>query len=237
MSKLKILLLFTLIFIISAFSLYQFLIERVSFDIHTRTAASGISNSVKGSIFYNMEGKMLTRYYEPEEIVIINNRKGDLQVYNAKLNQLFQQQNYLYSTESNELYYFLENNKTDIGLKALGFSLHHTKFDDGLKITTWAPPMQLLNEISHVELVHEKANPIFIGYFSKDNKPLKKVYFYNYTQVGQLSIPSAITKITFKSPIDSVITKSTYTNFKLNKEVKEADFNFEIPADAKIILR
>jgi outer membrane lipoprotein-sorting protein len=220
-----------------AFSNFQFLIEKISFDIHTRTAAAGISNSVKGTMYYNMEGKMLTKYKEPEEIVIINNRKGDLQIYNAKLNQLFQQQNFLYSTESNELYYFLENNKTDIGLKALGFYLHQTKFEGGLKITTWAPPLQLTNDVSHVELVHEKGNPIFIGYFSKDGKPMKKVYFYDYTQIGSLSIPASITKITFKSPIDSIITKSTYSNFKLNKDVKDANFSFEIPADAKIILK
>ncbi|HMP99955.1 MAG TPA: hypothetical protein PKC24_09255 [Cyclobacteriaceae bacterium] len=223
--------------ILMSFALHQFLIEKVAIDIQTRTASGNVSTSVKGTIYYNQQGKMVTQYKEPEEIVIINNRKGDLQIYNVKANQVFQQQNYLYSTESNELYYFLENNKTDLGLKALGFNLHSTRFEDGMRIGIWAPPMQLMQDISHVELVHEKANPIFLGYFAKDGKAMKKVYFYNYTQIGQLSIPSAITKITFKSAVDSVITKSTYTNIKVNKEVKDDYLNFSIPADAKLIFK
>lgn len=220
-----------------SFNPHQFVMERISFDMHSRTANKGLSTSLKGAIFYSMDGKMITRYHEPEEMVIINDRKGDLKIYNVKSNELFQQQNYLYSTESNELYYFLENNKSDLGLKAMGFNLHNTRFEESLRISTWAPPQQLAKEISHVELVHEKANPIFLGYYDKDNRALKKTYFYNYAQVGQLQIPAAITKVTFKSPVDSIVTKATYNNFKLNREVKEQDLKFDIPADAKIINR
>ncbi len=52
----------------------------------------------------------------------------------------------------------------------MGYTLKATGFEDGLKITNWSPPMQLATQVSKVELVHEKGNPIYMGYHDTQRK-------------------------------------------------------------------
>lgn len=200
----------------------------------TRSTYKGKLSSLKATVFYTSAGKMVSYYREPMEMLITNNSKGEITMYNFKNNTVIQKQNSMMSTDVNQLYYFLENNKNDLGLTKIGFVLTETKFKDGLKITVWSPPMQLVKDILKVELAHDKGNPVFLGYFDLKGKAINKVFFYDYHLVGGLRFPASVTYINFKGVNDSIISKTSYSNFKVDQEVDEQYLNFVIPANAKV---
>ncbi len=219
----------------SAFS-RQYIFQKISMLMETRSVTAGKSSRVLANMYYTSEGKMLTYFQAPQEMVIVNNKKGEITIYNPKDNTVMQQQNYMLGTETNQLYFFLENKRNDLGLSAMDYTVRNTKIEDGLKITEWTPPMALIKDISKVELVHEKGNPIFMGYYGVKGVPIKKMYFYNYTKVSDyIVLPAAITQIDFKSSKDSIITKTTYTDFKLNQQVADDKLNFIVPENAKVL--
>ncbi len=200
----------------------------------TRSTQKGMLSTLKGSVYYTSEGKMACHYSEPQEILVTNNSKGEFMIYDFQKNTVAQKQNYMMSTETNQLFYFLEANRGDLGLSKMGFTLKETKFQEGLKITVWSPPMQLANSILKVEVAHNKSNPVFLGYFDKKGKAINKVYFYKYQMVAGLHFPTAVTQISYVTEKDSVISKTVYSNFKSDEKVDDQYLNFKIPGNAKV---
>jgi outer membrane lipoprotein-sorting protein len=213
---------------------YQYVYQKVSMEMETRTTHKGLITTLKATVYYNSEGKMASYYVEPQETLVTNNTKGEIMIYDFKKNTVTRKQNFTMSTETNQLFYFIENNRSDLGLNKMGFALTETKFEDGLKITVWAPPMQLAKDILKVELAHDKNNPVFLGYFDKKGKAINKVYFYNYQTVAGLKFPATVTQISFLSEKDSTISKTTYANFKEDNSVSDKYLNFKIPANARV---
>lgn len=214
----------------------QYIFQKVSVEMETRSAMAGKTARMRASIYYTAEGKMVSYYSEPQEMVIVNNKKGEITIYNPADNTVAQQQNYMLGTETSQLYFFMENKKADLGLSAMGYTVSNTRFEDGLKITEWKPPMNLINEISKVELVHEKGNPIFMAYHGAKGNMIKKMFFYNYTPISEyIVIPSTVTQIDFKTATDSVVTKTVYSQFRLNQQVTDDKLNFIVPSNAKVI--
>lgn len=212
----------------------QYIFQKISMEMETRSASAGKSTRMKASLYYTAEGKMITYFTEPYEMVIVNNKKGEIIIYNPKDNTVLQQQNYMLGTETNQLYFFLENKRNDLGLAAMDYTIRNTRLEDGLKITEWSPPMNLVKELSKVELVHERGNPIFMAYHAADGKVIKKMFFYNYTKVSDyISMPAVVTQIDFKTPSDSIVTKTSYTNFLINQQVSDSKLSFQIPSNAK----
>lgn len=213
----------------------QYVYQKVSMDMLTRSTNKGMLSTLKGSVYYTSEGKMACHYNEPQEMLIMNNSKGEFTIYDFNKNTVAQKQNYMLGTETNQLFYFLENNRGDLGLFKMGFTLKETKFLEGLKITVWLPPMQLASEIQKVEVAHNKNNPVFLGYFDLKGKAINKVYFYKYEIVAGLQFPTAVTQISYFDAKDSVISKTSYSNFKVDQQVDEQYLNFKMPSNAKVI--
>ena len=213
----------------------QYVYEKVSMDMLTRVTRKGYISTMRAEVYYTSQGRMVSHYTEPQEMIVSNDKKGDMFVYTQKDNTVVQKQNFLFGTDQNQLFYFLENNKNDLGLSKMGFVLRETKFEDGLKITVWTPPLHLLKDIGKAELAHEKSNPVFLGYFSSKGKILKRVYFSNYQQIASVQFPTSITQITYETPKDSVLSKTTYTNIKLDRDVPDDFLNFKIPTNAKVV--
>jgi outer membrane lipoprotein-sorting protein len=212
----------------------QYVYQKVAMDMVTRSTHKGMLSTLKAGVYYTSEGKMACHYNEPQEMLITSNAKGEFMIYDFAKNTVVQKQNYMMSTESNQLFYFLENNRGDLGLAKMGFSLKETKFNEGLKVTVWSPPMNVANDISKVEVAHDKNNPVFLGYFDKKGKPINKTYFYNYQMVAGLNFPTAVTQIAILDAKDSIISKTTYANFKVDQQVDEQYLNFKIPTNAKV---
>ncbi|QHT70513.1 hypothetical protein GXP67_29610 [Rhodocytophaga rosea] len=221
--------------IFSSYGFKYFNFQKLSARMTTKAAKLGTTTTVKADVYYHSSGKMITHFFYPVEMFMINNAKGEVSIYDPAKNTAKQQQHYAFSTETSQLYYFLQNKKSDLGMKALGFTVNNTKFEEDLMITKWLPPAALAGQIQEVELVHRGANPIFMKYVGKDGKNAKKVYYYNYTNLNGIDFPQAITQIDFTTSKDSVITKTAYSDIKINESASHAYFDYAIPSTAKII--
>lgn len=219
--------------VLCSFDFSYFNIQKLSARMTTKSAQKGTTTTVRADVYYQSSGKMITHFFDPMEMFMINNEKGEISIYDPKKNVAKQQQNYTFSTETSQLYYFLQNKKGDLGLKSMGFTVNSTRFEEDLMITKWLPPASLLNMMREVELVHRGQNPIYMKYVAKDGKNAKKVYYYNYTHLSGVDFPQAITQIDFMDK-DSIVTKTTYTDIKVNQSANHAFFDYTIPSTAKI---
>lgn len=226
---------FTTFFLISGFHIHQNTLEKISMDMDTRKAEAGKLTQLKASIYFHQNGRMITRFNAPLDIVVINNSKGDLNIYNPKENTVAQKFNYTYSTENSSIYYFLKGNANDLGLKALGFKLNSSKIDKEYLVTNWLPSVEYMKYFSTVELVFKQNAPIYIKFIGTNAKVVKKSYYYNYKKIYNLNFPETITNIYFNDKGDSSIEKVSYSNLKLNTEANNSYFDFIIPSNAKLI--
>jgi len=202
----------------------------------SRSVRAGKTVTVKADIFYQLAGgKMISHYSLPSNQYIINTSKGEISIYDPIKNTVIQQVNYLFSTETSQFYYFLNNQKADLGLRAMGFVNKNTKFEKNLMISTWAAPARLAKDIKSVELVHDGANPIYTKYIGGNGQVIKKMYYYNYQNFGGLDFPLTVTQIDYFSAKDSVIAKTTYADIKINEAVNSKLSDFTIPANAKVL--
>lgn len=203
--------------------------------MNTRSATGGKVSTVKAEICYHVSGKMITHFTYPNEQYILNNAKGEISLYDPAKNTVLQKVNYLYSSETTQFYFFLNNQKADLGLKAMGFINKNTKFDKNIMITNWASPPRLANAVKEVMLVHNGANPIYTKYTAPNGSIIKKIYYYNFKNLEGTDFPQAVTQIEYLSEKDSVITKTTYDGIKINDLATSPLFDFKIPANAKVI--
>ncbi|HAA19346.1 MAG TPA: hypothetical protein DCR93_10150 [Cytophagales bacterium] len=211
--------------------------QRNSFQAHMRirSAQSGMMNTVEADVFYNLDGRMVSFYTLPQEYTIISNRQGAIQIYNPEAHTVMQQNSLAFSTENSQLYFFLQNRAYDLGLGAMGFTNRNTTYEEGLMVSEWLPPVEMAEQLSQVKMVHEGPNPIYVEYQQPDGSVLKKIYFYKYHAVGNQQFPQAMTQIDYFSDSDSLLTKTEFTDFKLDADVDRDRLNFTVPADAQLI--
>jgi len=81
-------------------------------------------------------------------------------------------------------------------------------------------------------LVHQLQNPIYMDYRDKNNKIIRKVYYYGYRKLYQYSFPSTTTEIIYNSTTDSAVTKTIYNDFRINSDAANNYFGFKIPSTA-----
>ena len=229
----KYLFLLSTVFVLLSF---QSDIRRISLLMETKILSQGKYVSSAAEIFYKFrEGEMIVRYQKPFEYIVISNAKGEAKVYNPKTNEVSVQQGFMYETEKSLFYYFFSNRTTDLGLKDLGFMLDNTRFEDGMIITTWKPGLSIGEQVSKVELVHEKYLPIYLGYYDKKGQLTKKIFYYDYFSSGSIRLPTKVTEFSYLPDGDSVISRTVYGNFKFNENAQSSYFDFKIPANAKIV--
>lgn len=189
----------------------------------------------KADIFYKSNGDMITHTSYPKEVFMINNRKGSLSIYNPEDNTVVVIENYMYSTENSQFYFFLQNKKADMGLKAMGFTLENTQLENENVVTWWRPPSGMREVLKRIMLVHKDGKPIYMKYIDKDSKEVKKVYYYDYSEQYNIVFPNTITQYDYLPNGDSIITRSRYSNLKFNDDASSDFFNYQIPFDAKLI--
>lgn len=223
-----------LFFILLASFTFNSPIEKASMRMTTQTWSQGKLITMSADIYYHtLSGKMITVYPGKDERIIITNNKGEVAVYNPKRNEVTTMQNAAYSTESNFLYYFLNGNILDLGLRAMKFQLMETTTDNGMVITSWFPPAELFNVFSKIEMVHEDFLPIYIAYYGKESKLVKKVYYSDYSNISEINIPLSITEFNYLPKGDSLISRIRIENLNVNQKANSPYFNFSIPKDAK----
>ncbi|MCL2417380.1 MAG: hypothetical protein FWD02_05540 [Bacteroidales bacterium] len=207
----------------------------MSVDAEVRRVQGGQAVTVKKSIFFSPNGRMVVHFTHPEEYFLITNRFGEARIFNPQTNEVMVINDRSLSSDVIPLFYFLNNQTTDLGLRDLGFTLTNTRRDGNFLIRTFTPPAQLRANLSRVEIVHENHLPIFVAHYNTNNQIVRRMFFSNYERFNALSLPQRITEITNISPTDSIVSRLLYSNIKVGADATSPKFNFTIPSDARVV--
>ena len=204
----------------------------VAFEMEKRVNKAGVTTKFSADVYFDRGGDMVTRFSFPTEIYVLNNKEGELSIYNAELNSVHQSVNYQAGSENTTFYYFLTNRTVDMGLGKIGFKLVGSKIDGNLLVNYWEPPQEI-NGLADVELVRDANKPIFIGYRNEKEEYVKKVFYYDYAHMKGLNFPQSITEIDYVEG-DSIVSKTTFKDFRFDNPTDEPVLRFKIPEDATL---
>lgn len=225
---------FIVVFFIPQFRLLSQFKDCVSISQETQVLIKGSKSIFKCDIYYSKEkDAVVTHYYYPSEFIKMSNRFGEMKIYFPETNSVSVQQNMMFSTTNELLYYFINNNVSDLGLSKEGFTLVNSSREEGMMVTTWLAPSTLPG-IYQVKIVFKEMLPIFAEYSDKKGDILKKLYYSKYTDYKAFRLPLRITEISFHSKTDSTISLSVFSNVRTDEFPENNYFNFKIPDDAKI---
>ena len=232
----KFLLLPLLVVMLSAF-VPQKQIERMSMNVTSKSLKEGKSVTTTAQVYYTSAsgGYMITHSIKPFESYMMINSKGELKIYDPKDNTVIIKPNSGISSQASFMYYFLNGGTADMGLKAAGFSISDTRFENGMVVTTWMPPSVLVGVMGKAELVHENYLPVYMAYYNSKGEPVLKVFYSNFTNVSDVKFPLSVTEFRFTTPKDSTIEKKVYSDIKTNALVNEQQMNFKIPENARVL--
>lgn len=209
-------------------------IQRVSASLVSRQIENGNSTSLKGAIYYTANGNMVSHFTFPKEYMVITNNKGETRIYDPAKNTVFQFQNFLFSSSSTPFFYFFSGKTGDMGLLHAGYRLIDTKFDHNLVITVWQNTSSNDKDgIATVKLVHDKNRPIYMDYKNSTGDIIRKVYYYNYISLNGVEFPETFTEIVYQGK-DSILSKTAYSEVKINNLANSKFFGFRIPQNAKL---
>lgn len=209
-------------------------IERISASMESRQVQQGRSVTLKGDIYYQRNGNMVTHFTYPREYMVIANKLGETKIYDPVKNTVLQYQNFLFSTQSSQFYYFFTGKIDDMGLTRIGYVQDKTYNESGLLVTEWKlKTPNKRTSIQRIRIVYEGQRPVYMHYQEGSGKIFRKVYYYNYQALDAYSFPSTTTEIVYDKG-DSVVSKTSYKDFKVNGQTADAYFDFTIPANAKI---
>lgn len=209
-------------------------IEKISASIVSRQVQSGKSVTVKGEICYQRNGNMITHFTFPKQYFVISNKQGEVKMYDPSRNTVMLYQNFLFSTQSSQFYYFFSGKIADMGLGEIGYVQEKIYAEKNLMVSLWKPKMpDKKTKIQKIKLVYQGQQPVYMHYEDVNNKIIRKVYYSNYTHMESYSFPNTTTEIAYAEG-DSTVSKTSYFDFKFNQQASSQYFNFRIPDNAKI---
>ena len=216
-------------------------IKKISTEMEVRTIFGGQSVLTKGIVCIDLNTqKTVTKINYPISIVTIQEKSGDIFTYEPIKNVVAQRKSGVITSSENVLKNFLTQTQNDLGLKEKGFKLINSKFNKGLVILTYEPPVIMAQKISYVELVTQNNSPIYIANFDQKKKLINKTYYTKYQKMHGSSLPMQIINFQYtysdKNKKDSVVTKTLFSAIKINNNIEESIMNFKIPSNAKVVL-
>ena len=217
----------------ASFMSRPFEIEKVSGAMVIQQVQQGKSVTLKGDVYYQRNGKMVTHFTSPREFVIVANKLGETRIYDPTKNTVNQYQNALFSTQSSQFYYFFSGRIADMGLSRTGYVQDKTYNDGSLLVTEWK--LKTPNKkaaIQRVKIVYQGQEPVYMHYQDIAGNIFRKVFYYNYQRLDAYSFPATTTEIIYDKG-DSVVSRTNYFDFKLNEQANSPYFNFTIPSNAK----
>ena len=209
-------------------------IERISADMIIRQVQQGKSVTLRGSLYYQRNGNLVTHFVYPKEYMIVANKLGETKLYDPMKNTVVTYQNFLFSTQSSQFYYFFSGKISDMGLTRIGYVQDKTYNETGLLVTEWklkTPDKKAT--IQRIKIVYDGQRPVYMHYEEAGGRVFRKVFYYNYQMLDTYYFPATTTEILYDRG-DSVVSKTNYTDFKLNENTAAAWFNYAIPRNAKI---
>lgn len=212
-------------------------VSSFSVSIVEKTLLNGKATTVNSEVLFKSDGRLVTHVLTPVEMYVLNDRFGNVTNYNPKLNTVNKMTDPMYSTLNSQYYYYVTGQYNDMGLKSLGFELFETQTKDGVVVQWFKAPATMHQVLLKARLALRQGKPIYIGFYNNQNREIKRMYFKDIEKISGLSFPKTVIQIDKTSPSDSIITKTVYSNFKINKEIDQKLANFLIPTDAKVIQR
>lgn len=209
-------------------------IERLSATVLTRQVQKGKLVTVRGEVFYQRNGNMVTHFSFPQEMVILANKLGETRIYDPRRNAVMRYQNGAFSTSTTQLSYFLTGATADMGLIQIGFVQDRTYNTGKLLVTEWRQKViDKKAPVQRVKVVFDKANPIYMHYADTGGKIIRKVFYYNYQPLDGRPFPTSTTEIIYEGA-DSTVAKTVYGGIKLNGDASSPYFQYTIPANARV---
>ncbi|MFO7873222.1 MAG: hypothetical protein R6U62_01930 [Bacteroidales bacterium] len=210
--------------------------DRIMLHMESQSLQRGKTATLEASMFYqSVEGKLITKFLDPVNEVMITNREGELTIYNEEDNTVYRTRSLEYSSENNLMYFFLNDRLQDLGLRQIGFTQTGTSLEDGLMITQWSPPASMSHLFSRVELVHDDYMPIYAGYYDADHELVKKIYYSDYEIYPDVTLPMTITEFNYLPGGDSIVNRVRFYDVRMGSEADSPWFDFDVPEDATII--
>ena len=209
-------------------------INRLSATVTTRQVQQGKSVTIRGEVFYQRNGDMLTHFTFPREVIILANKLGETSLYDPSRNSVMYYQNKAFSTQTSQLAFFLNGTTSDMGLIQLGYVQAKTSNTGKLLVTEWqlkTPDKKAA--VQRVKIVYSGANPIYMHYTDGGGTVIRKVFFYGYQFIDNRPFPATTTEIVYQDR-DSTVSKTAYTDIRLNTVANSPYFEYKIPANAKI---
>src|SRR6218665_1407188 len=131
----KVFVLLAVILVCSSLTVAPASIEKLSAEMTSRQVQDGKSVTIKGRIYYQRNGNMVTRFTYPKEYVVISNKLGEIKIYDPARNSVLQYQNFIFSTQSSQFYFFFSGKSSDMGLTDIGFVPEKTYTESNLAVT------------------------------------------------------------------------------------------------------
>ncbi len=208
--------------------------------IYAHSETANVHNGKKITIVQDLyyqapSNKMVIHFIAPQDYIYISSLQGEAKFYYPKTNQVKVMHDLFLSSKNNLLYYFANNQVSDLGLQEGGYTLTQSRNEGDLIISTWQAPLSQQKYISKAEIVHQNYLPKYLAYYSPQGKIIQKIYYLNYQNFGNFVLPQRLVEIEYKAPQDSVIHSTQYS--KIRSEYKNFDgyFNFKIPENAKVL--
>lgn len=209
--------------------------NNISFHLESRTLSNQKVIVIKADIYFKYdEGKMITHFTYPTELISITNSKGEASFYDPKTNTVVFKRGNFFTTSNDNIYLFLRERYNDLGLKEMGYKLVSQKKDKGYIVTEWLPEhASTKDNAEKVVLAHQDDLPAYMALYA-NGRCERKIYYSGYSMYGSYFLPARIVEITYTKS-DSVILKKDYTNYKIGINAISPYFDFTIPTNAKTI--
>ncbi|HPO64371.1 MAG TPA: hypothetical protein PKY76_00270 [Bacteroidales bacterium] len=209
--------------------------NNISFQLESKTLSNQKVVVIKADIFFKYdEGRMITHYTYPTELISITNNKGEASFYDPKSNTVVFKRGIFFATSNDNIYLFLRERYSDLGLKEMGYKLVSQKKDKDYIVTEWLPERaNIKDNAEKIVLAHQNDLPVYMALYSK-GRCEKKIYYSGYSMYGSYFLPARIVEITYVKS-DSIVLKKEYSNYRIGMSAQSPYFEFTIPSNAKII--
>lgn len=202
--------------------------RKVSADVEVKTVNNGKLTTVTKSVYCTNNGRLVTIFRKPYTYYMVSNAKGEVQIYRPDTNEILPQTDKTLSSNTELISMFMQGRIDDMGLGFFGYKVTSTERDEGYikKTFSSADP-----QLPLVTIVYEDYLPIYCEYNGPDGKLISKKYLSDYKRFGRFVLPCRSTDIAYGEKRDSAVTRTIYSNVKV--DVDDPNFDFKVPADAK----
>lgn len=203
--------------------------KRISADVEVKQMAKNQVMTITKSVYCSNNGRLVVSFHRPEEYVMLTNSIGETKIYSPKTNSVMTDNSGMSSAKDEMLYLYLMGRIDDLGLGLSFYSVRGTRREDGLLVKTFVTDRP--DQSPQVEVVYNSDYlPVYCAFYDANGHIITKTYLSHYDRVGPLPFPCRQTTISYLSAKDSTVTRTLYSNFKIDDD--DPMYGFEVPENA-----